>query len=182
MKTHNIQQIIAEAKKGKQAAQTTLMNLYWDQVYYFILSKIKHKADTEDIAISTFTKVFSKLKLYNSDFEFGTWIKAIAYNTMIDHIRKKPELKISLDDDFGTLDLEAATPTPEQHFIIQQNNKKLMNAIQNLPEIYQKVIELRYLEEKTYKDIATHLGLTMSNVKVRLLRAKKLLEEEYNQD
>ncbi|MXV37631.1 sigma-70 family RNA polymerase sigma factor [Flavobacteriaceae bacterium Ap0902] len=179
MKAHNIQNLIVEAKKGNQSAQTTLMNLYWDQIYYFVLSKIGHKADTEDITISTFTKVFNKLKLYNTDFEFGTWIRAIAHNTMIDYIRKKPELKISLDNAFAQIDVEAATPTPEQHFIIKQDNKKLMNAIQNLPEIYQRVIELRYLEEKTYKDIATELGLTMSNVKVRLLRAKKLLEEEF---
>lgn len=179
LKTHNIQEIISDAKKGKQSAQTTLMNLYWDQIYYFILSKIRNKTDSEDITIGTFTKVFTKLKLYNSDFEFGTWIRAIAYNTMVDHIRKKPELKISLDNEFEQIDVEAATPTPEQHFIIKQDNKKLMNAIHNLPEIYQKVIELRYLEEKNYKDIATELGLTMSNVKVRLLRAKKLLEEEF---
>ena len=53
-----------------------------------------------------------------------------------------------------------------------------MNAIAALPEIYQRVIELRFLEEKTYKDIAEELDLTMSNVKVRILRARNLLEEQ----
>lgn len=182
MKKPELLLLISQAKKGKQAAQTTLMNLFWDKTYYFILSKIRNETDAEDITIQTFTKVFQKLKLYNEDFDFITWVNAIAYNTMIDHIRKKPELNISLDKELNAIDLEAALPTPEQHLIIQQDNKKLMRAIENLPEIYQKVIQLRYLEEKTYKDIAAELKLTMSNVKVRLLRARKLLEEQMQLD
>lgn len=182
LKKPELLQLISEAKKGKQAAQTTLMNLFWDKIYFFILSKIKNETDAEDITIRTFTKVFQKLKLYNEDFDFITWVNAIAYNTMIDQIRKKPELDISLDKELNSINLEAALPTPEQHLIIKQDNKKLMQAISNLPEIYQKVIELRYLEEKTYKDIAQELHLTMSNVKVRILRARKLLEEDMFRD
>ncbi|MDO5655257.1 MAG: sigma-70 family RNA polymerase sigma factor [Flavobacteriaceae bacterium] len=180
MKASNLQSLIQEAKKGKQAAQTALMNLFWDKIYFFILSRIKNETDAEDITIRTFTKIFRKLKLYNEDFDFHTWARAIAYNTMIDHIRSKPELNVSLDNELSTFEIEAAVPSPEQHFIIKQDNKKLMTAIQNLPEIYKKVIELRFLEEKTYKDIAKELNLTMSNVKVRILRARNLLEDYMN--
>ena len=158
------------------------MNLFWDKIYYFVLSKIHNETDAEDITIRTFTKVFRKLKLYNEDFDFITWVRAIAYNTMIDQIRKKPNLNISLDDEWMNVDLEAALPSPEQHLIIKQDNKKLLKAIENLPEIYQKVIELRFLEGKTYKDISQELGLTLSNVKVRILRARNLLEEQMKED
>ena len=178
MKASKLELLIGDAKKGKQSAQTALMNLFWDKIYYFVLSRLKNEADAEDVTIRTFTKVFRKLKLYNSDFDFYTWVRAIAYNTMIDQIRKKPELNISLDNELSGIDIEAAVPTPEQHFIIKQDNKKLMRAIGNLPEIYQRVIELRFLEEKTYKDIAEELDLTLSNVKVRILRARNLLEEQ----
>ncbi len=182
LKKPELLELIEEAKKGRQFEQTTLMNLFWDKIYYFILSKIHDKTDAEDITILTFTKAFRKLKLYNEDFDFGTWIRAIAYNTMIDHIRAKPELNVSLDNEITHLDLEAMMPSPEQHLIIKQDNKKLMKAIENLPEIYQKVIKLRFWEEKTYKDIAMELNLTMSNVKVRILRARNLLEIEMNKD
>ena len=175
-------QIIEEAKKGKQFEQTTLMNLFWDKIYYYILSKIHNTTDAEDVAIRTFTKAFRKLKLYNEDFDFGTWLRAIAHNTMIDHIRAKPELNVSLDNELTHLNLAAMMPSPEQHLIIKQDNKKLMKAIENLPEIYQKVIQLRFLEEKTYKDISLELDLTMSNVKVRILRARNLLEIEMKKD
>ena len=55
--------------------------------------------------------------------------------------------------------------------------KSLIKAIAKLREPYQKIIELRYIEDKTYKEIAEELNLTLPNVKVRLLRAKQLLTE-----
>ncbi|QAR31559.1 RNA polymerase sigma factor [Ornithobacterium rhinotracheale] len=177
MKKTELIALIQEAKKGKQAAQTTLMNLFWDKVHYYVLGKIQNKADAEDISIKTFTKVFQKLKLYNEDFDFATWVRAIAHNTMIDYIRKKPELNISIDDELRSIDLSSAVPSPEQSLILEQNTEELMSHLAKLPSIYQEIIRLRYLEEKTYNQIAKELSLSLSNVKVRLLRAKALLEE-----
>lgn len=180
MKKTELSALINDCKKGKQSAHTTLMNLLWDRIFYYVLSKVNNKTDAEDITIKTFTKVFRKLKLYNEDFDFLTWVRAIAHNTMIDHIRKKPGLNISIDDEFYNIDLASAMPSPEQSMITQQNNDKLLAEIEKLPEIYRKVISLRYLEDKTYKQISAQLNLSLSNVKVRILRARKLLEEAVN--
>ncbi len=177
MAQEELQSLIQEAKRGNRTAQTTLMNLMWDRVYYFILSRVHNKHDAEDITIRTFTKVFQKLKLYNNSFDFATWVRSIAYNTMVDFLRKKPNPKISLDDEFSNIDIESAVPTPEQDLIQKQSTTQLLQSIENLPKIYQDVIKLRYLEDKTYKEIAQELNLSMPNVKVRISRARKLLEE-----
>lgn len=178
MKKRELIQLVEDCEKGKQAAQTTLMNLFWDQVFYYVLSKIHHKADAEDISIETFTKVFQKLSLYNEDFDFSTWVRAIAHNTMIDYIRKKTELNISIDDDvLRHLDLASLVPNPEQSLILEQSTEQLMLHVGDLPRIYREIIRLRFLEDKSYNQIAEELNLSLSNVKVRLLRAKALLEE-----
>lgn len=90
-----IKTIILEAKKGKQSAQNALIELLWNKVFFYVVSKIKNEAEAEDITVETFTKVLSKLKLYNEDFDFSTWVISIAHNTMIDHIRKSPEPQYS---------------------------------------------------------------------------------------
>ncbi len=182
MTQEELQSLIQDAKRGNRTAQTTLMNLMWDRVYYFILSRVHNEHDAEDITIRTFTKVFQKLKLYNESFDFATWVRSIAYNTMVDFIRKKPNPKVSLDDDYSTIDIESATPTPEQDLILKQNNTQLLQSIENLPKIYQDVIKLRYLEDKTYKEIADELGLSMANVKIRISRGRKLLEEAMQEE
>lgn len=173
----NLQQIILDAKKGKRQAQNILMDLFWGNVYNYVYLKIKDEEEAEDIAIETFTKVFAKLKLYNSDFDFKTWVLSIAHNTMIDHIRKSPALKLSLDDENYQIEIEEDLPSPEETLIQKQDTDALIYYLQKLKPEYRKVLELRFLEEKTYKEIAEELNLTMANVKVRLLRARQLLQE-----
>ncbi len=177
MKTNQLQSFISEAKKGKRQAQNHLMDLFWDNVYSYVFHKINDEEESEDIAIETFTKVFAKLKLYNSDFDFKTWVLSIAHNTMIDHIRKTPALKLSLDDENYPIDIQEDLPSPEETLIQQQDNDALNLYLQKLKPEYRRILELRFLEEKTYKEIAEELDLTMANVKVRLLRARQLLQD-----
>lgn len=173
----HLQQLISEAKKGKRQSQNVLMDLFWSNVYNYVYLKINDEEEAEDIAIETFTKVFAKLKLYNSDFDFKTWLLSIAHNTMIDHIRKSPALKLSLDDENYVIDIEEDLPSPEETLIQKQDTDALIFYLQKLKPEYRKILELRFLEEKTYKEIGEELGLTMANVKVRLLRARQLLQE-----
>lgn len=153
------------------------MDLFWKNVYGYVNSKIQNEDEAEDVAIETFTKVFAKLKLYNSDFDFKTWVLSIAHNTMIDHIRKSPELQISLDDENYFIEIQEDLPTPEESLIQKQDNDAFDQNIQKLKPEYRRIIELRYLEDKTYKEIADELQLSMANVKVRLLRARQILQE-----
>lgn len=178
----NLQNLIAEAKKGKRQAQNKLMDLFWNNVYNYVFSKIKDEEETEDISIETFTKVFAKLKLYNSDFDFKTWLISVAHNTMIDHIRRSPKLNISLDDENYRFEIEENLPTPEEELIQKQASDDLKSQLEKLKPDYRHILELRFLEEKTYKEIAEELNLSMANVKVRLLRARQLLKEILNTD
>src|SRR5690625_7263400 len=90
------------------------MDTYWNSVYNYVYYKIKDEEEAEDISIKTFTKVFDKLKLYNSDFDFKTWIISIAHNTMIDHIRRSSKLNISLDDTDNLIEISEDLPSPEE--------------------------------------------------------------------
>lgn len=176
----NLQRIIQLAKKGNRQSQNVLMDLFWDNVYSYVFFKINDEEEAEDISIETFTKVFAKLKLYNDDFDFKTWLISIAHNTMIDHIRRSPKLNISLDDESYSFEIPEDLPSPEETLIQKQTNHQLLALLQQLKPEYRKIIELRYLEEKTYKEIAEELELSMANVKVRLLRARQLLREVMN--
>ena len=67
--------------------------------------------------------------------------------------------------------------TPEEEIIDKQRLQLLRAAVSQLPDKYRKVIELRYYEDLPYEDIAEHLGLTLSNVKIQIMRAKQMLSE-----
>jgi RNA polymerase sigma-70 factor (ECF subfamily) len=68
-------------------------------------------------------------------------------------------------------------PTPEDTVIGEQNLAKLLRDIKQLKPKYQEVIQLRYFQEMSYKEISEQLEEPVNNVKIKLLRAKKVLAE-----
>lgn len=171
---------IEEAKKGDQIAFTFLLDFYWNEVYGFMLKRTENETDAEDITIETFSKAFDKIGTYNSDFQFNTWLIAIAKNVHIDLLRKKKTqlfITISENQDLQTQNIADTSPSAEDELITEQNVSQLLRFIKELKPHYQEVIQLRYFQELSYQEIATKIDEPISNVKIKLLRAKKLLAE-----
>jgi RNA polymerase sigma-70 factor (ECF subfamily) len=175
----NIAELIKEAQGGKQMAFTHLLDIYWNEVYGFMLKKTENESDAEDITIDAFSKAFSKIDFYNPDYQFNTWLISIAKNAYIDLLRKRKYTKSMQFNDDG----KAAyliiddSPSAEDKLINEQNLSILLRFIKELKPPYQEVIQLRYFQELSYQEIANQLNEPLSNVKIKLLRAKKLLAD-----
>ena len=177
-KINNLEHTIQKAKEGNQIAFSRLLDMYWNDVYGFQLKRTENENDSEDITIQTFSKAFDKIDTFDQAYVFKTWLITISKNIHIDLVRKR---KKSLLDSRSTseavttvLDVE---PSMEDKLIQEQNLADLLQDIKRLKPHYQEVINLRYFNELSYADIAKKLNEPMNNVKVKLLRAKKLLSE-----
>ncbi len=175
----SITEHIKKAKDGNQIAFSILLNTFWNDVYGFQLTRTKNENDAEDITIRTFSKAFDKINSYDEAYEFKTWLITISKNLHVDLIRKR---KRSLLDDMDSDGDEVKkvldeTPSAEDQLIIEQNLANLLQHIKKLKPHYQKVINLRYFNELSYAEIAKQLNEPVNNIKVKLLRAKKLLAE-----
>lgn len=170
---------IKAAQKGDQTAYNYLLNLYWNDVHVFLQSKISDDSiDAEDITIITFSKAFDKIDSYDDNYGFKTWLFTIAKNLLIDELRKKKNKTISIGSDHKEVyQLFDENPSPEDKIIIEQNLAQLKRNIKQLKPKYQEVINYRYFQELSYIEIAAELKEPINNVKVKLLRAKKLLAE-----
>ena len=171
---------IEKAKKGDQIAFTFLLDHYWNEVYGFMLKRTENETDAEDITIETFSKAFDKISTYNSEFQFNTWLIAIAKNVHIDLLRKKKSnlfVEITEEQDRQAQNIADTTPSAEDELITEQNLSRLLQFIKELKPHYQEVIQLRYFQELSYQEIATKIDEPISNVKIKPLRAKKLLAE-----
>ena len=178
-KSDSIKDTIQRAKQGNQIAFSTLLDTFWNDVYGFQLLRTKNENDAEDITIRTFSNAFDKIETYNEDYEFRTWLITISKNLHVDLIRKRNRNLLEEMDTHGeavnrVLD---ETPSVEDQLIIEQNLASLLQDIKKLKPHYQKVINLRYFNELSYADIAKELDEPVNNIKVKLLRAKKLLAE-----
>ncbi len=171
---------IEKAKKGDQIAFTYLLDFYWNEVYGFMLKRTENETDAEDITIETFSKAFDKISTYNPEFQFNTWLIAIAKNVHIDLLRKKKSalfIEITDNEDQQAYNIADTSPTAEDELITEQNLSQLLQYIKVLKPHYQEVIQYRYFQEMSYQEIAEELNEPLNNVKIKLLRAKKLLAE-----
>lgn len=175
-----IKQAIKKAKENNQIAFNFLLDTFWNDVYGFQLKRTENENDAEDITIQTFSRAFDKINSFDENYKFKTWLFTISKNIHIDFIRKK-KTSVSHEETDGTTeyfyDIIDETPTPEDKIITEQNLTKLLRDIKKLKPHYQKVINLRYFQEMSYQEISNTLNEPMSNVKIKLLRAKKLLAE-----
>lgn len=168
---------INKAKQNDQIAFNFLLDTFWNDVYSFQLMRTQNENDAEDITIQTFSKAFDKIGTYDDNYKFKTWLITISKNIHIDLVRKQKKTiqNTSKDSEDNYLEIIDDSPTPEDKIITEQNLAKLLRDIKKLKPHYQQVINLRYFQELSYKEISEELNEPINNVKVKLLRAKKLL-------
>ncbi len=170
---------IEKAKEGKQSAYNFLLNTFWNEVYRFQLKRTKDEYEAEEITIQTFSKAFDKIGTYKEQYKFSTWLITISKNIHIDLVRKRESSirsQITRKED-GVYKIPDENPTPEDALIKEQNLAQLLRYIKMLKPHYQEMINLRYFQEMSYKEMEKTLDEPMNNVKVKLLRARRLLAD-----
>ena len=85
MEKTELSNLIALAKNKNQKSQTQLINLFWVDVFSFVMKKVQNENLADEITVSVFSKVLAKLDLYDPNFQFKTWILTIAQNTIINY-------------------------------------------------------------------------------------------------
>lgn len=157
-----------------------MLDSFWNDVYSFQLQRTKNENDAEDVTIQTFSKAFDRIHTFDENFQFKTWLITISKNVHIDLVRKRKNSitnQASQMEDETMYNLADDAPSAEDLLITEQNLATLLQCIKKLKPHYQEVIHLRYFQEMTYEEISDHIKEPMNNVKVKLLRAKKLLAE-----
>lgn len=173
--------LVKKAIGGDESAYKQLVDKYQRALYFHILKMIKEKEQVEDLVQETFVKAFDNLNTYSTNYAFSTWLYRIATNHTIDYLRKKKLKTLSIDEPMKTKDgememqLEDESAGTDRDIIRKQRQKIVQKAIDNLPEKYRKVIEMRHMEEKSYKEIAKVLDLPLGTVKAHIFRARELL-------
>jgi RNA polymerase sigma-70 factor (ECF subfamily) len=175
--------LVALAKNGDQNAFGKLMARYRDSIFYMVLKMVHNRDDAEDLTIEAFGKAFNNIGNYSADFAFSTWLFKIATNNSIDFIRKKRLQTTSLDqgssndesDTSSHVSVKDHAPDPEESMVKEQRAAKIRTAIEQLSPKYRALVELRYLDELSYEEIAEKLDIPLGTVKAQLFRAKDML-------
>jgi RNA polymerase sigma-70 factor, ECF subfamily len=155
-------------------------------VYFMLLSILHNEADAEDAAQETAIKAFRNLHLFRGDARFKTWVLSIARNEGLGRLRKTEHLRedsleaMTGEDagDFTPAVLTSWREIPTEALEKQELAATVREAIDGLPDIYRNVVMLRDIEEMDVSETASALEITEGAVKVRLHRARALLQRK----
>ena len=143
------------------------VNQYADNVFRFIVKNIRHEEDAKDIVQTAFEKLWRNRETVQTE-KSKSFLFTVAYNQMIDHIRKIK--RISLKDEFS-----AETKTYTQP--VSNLKKNLQDALNTLNETQKSLVLLKDYEGYSYEEIGQITGLNESQVKVYLHRARLQLKK-----
>jgi RNA polymerase sigma-70 factor (ECF subfamily) len=153
-------------------------------IYFLLFSLLRNEAEAEDAAQETAIKVYLNLHSFRGDSQFRTWVLSIARNEGLGRLRKqgsRREDSLDAGTDEQTGDYTPAILTSWREVPLEALERKelgamLREAIDGLPEIYRNVVQLRDIEEMDVRETAGALGISEGAVKVRLHRARALLQ------
>lgn len=173
--------LVKRAVGGDERAYKELVDKYQRALYFHILKMIKDKEQVHDLVQEAFVKAFDNLNIYNTNYAFSTWLYRIATNHTIDYLRKKKLQTLSINEPLKTRDgemqmqIEDESAGTDRTIIRKQRQEMVQKAIDELPDKYRKVIEMRHMEEKSYQEISEVLDVPLGTVKAHIFRARELL-------
>ena len=168
---------IEQLRDGKQNAFTYLVDRHKDHAYNLALRICGSHEDAEEIAQDAFIKAYRSLAQFKMKSSFATWLYRIVYNTAISLVRARKKAPLSLKDfPADATDFIGVNSSEEE--AEEEYRSSLVNfALQKITEEERGLIGLYYYEELKIVEIAEITGISKSNIKVKLFRARQKMIE-----
>jgi RNA polymerase sigma factor, sigma-70 family len=178
------EQLIASILAGNTQEFHRLIRPYERTVYVMALTLLKNESDAEDVSQEAFLKAFRNLKNFRSESKFSTWLISITLNEARSRLRRKNAVPMeSLDepiDEQGHVSpalLRDWREIPSEAVERLEIRQLLQQAVADIPLIYRETFVLRDMEELSVNETAVALGISVASVKVRLHRARMMLQK-----
>ena len=180
---------ITKVLEGDRNAFAYLVDKYKTMVYSLALRLVKDREEAEEISQDAFIKAYQSLASFKGKAKFSSWLYRIVYNTAISKLRQQPAGRVSLDESNIADTLYIESKQNYDALSAGERKKYLEKAMDSLDMDEKMLVILYYYEERDLDEIATIAGLTKTNTKVKLYRARKkmltvlqsyLKEETYN--
>jgi len=172
---------IEKVRKKETTAYSFLVDKHKDMVFSIALRILRSREDAEELAQDVFVKAYQSLDTFKGDSKFSTWLYRIVYNAAISKTRKKKIETVDLD--YNLVDNYSTDEIKEDINRLEYEEQKhiVHKVLESLNPEDSMMVSLFYFNENSTEEISDVMGLTQSNVKVKLHRLRKRLLHEVNE-
>lgn len=172
--------LIAEFKNGTQAqkekAFAELLRRHREPIYWVCRRLLNSREDADDVAQTTFLKIFRALPAFQEDAEFSTWAYRIATNESLNFLKAQKRRAADSIDALET-DVKSDAERPDDAIERAETQQAIEDAIAALPEKQRVVFVMRYYDELPYEEIAKLVGGSVGGLKANYFHAFKKVQE-----
>src|SRR5580658_2153300 len=177
-------ELIASILAGEREKFHILILPYEAQLFRTAFALVKNQQEAEDVVQDAVLKAYRNLRSFRGDAKFSTWLISITLNEARGRLRRENRAIVdSLDEqrednaDFTPAALTDWREVPLSALERQEIRALVQKAVAELPDAYREIVTLRDIEECSVNDTAAVLGISVALVKVRLHRARMLLQK-----
>ncbi len=178
--SETIEPLIDSCLRGDQRAWDAIVRLYRRRVFNVAYTFVGRHEEAEDLTQEIFLRVFRALHTFDRRANFTTWIISVSRNLCIDHFRRVRRERETIDRRMDASELSPMAPGGDPLSRLERFDRRelLRDALNALPETLRTAVMLRDLQELSYQEIATRLGVPDGTVKSRINRGRRELARQ----
>src|SRR6266702_3442040 len=186
------EKLVRRAQKGDMVAFEELVARHRDKIYARALSMMRNEQEAIDLSQEAWVKGWQRLKQFQGEASFGTWMTRIVINLCLDQLRKQKRQRTesieAMDEDSGGVErqMPVVTVNPTAGLERVEVRQRIDRALNQLSHEHRTVLVLHEFEEMEYKEIAKTMGCSIGTVMSRLFYARRkmaaLLADLKNKD
>jgi len=169
--------------RGDEYAFETLFRKHQAYAFNVAYSLLSNVEDAADVTQEAFLRVHRNMARFRGESSFTTWLYRVVVNLAITELRRRSRSRTQLMEDIAPAEAWKAETEPLDepalHLELGQERETVQRILRHLPPDYRAVLVLRHFQQLAYEEICQVLGLTMSQVKTRLHRARKMFKDRY---
>jgi RNA polymerase sigma factor (sigma-70 family) len=181
-RTHTDEQLLARCGTGDEVAFRDLYERHQRMVYNLVFRMTGNHADAEELVPDVFVRVWQKARDFRGGSRVSTWLYRIAANLAMDHLRSARHTREVFWEDLPPQDQLAsdrseAEDGPEYFALRQDDRRRLEGALMRLGVEERLLVTLYHLQDCSYAEIEDVTGISTTNIKSRLFRARRRLRQ-----
>ena len=175
--------LVRKAQAGDKSAFETLYNEFFDKVFFFAKRNAGSEDAARDITSETFTSALEHIGELRSEESFVGWLYSIAYSKCVVHFREEAKTEHfssdgEMEQALADASLNEPLMLPEDYAVNRDTKEKLKAIIDGLPSEQRSAVILYYYDDMSVAEVAKTLGLSESNAKQKLRKARAVIRKK----
>lgn len=174
------EEVVVRVRAGETALFEVLMRRYNQRLFRIARSILCEPDEAEDVMQDAYVRAYASLHQFEGRAQFSTWLVRIAVHEASSRLKKRKRLEplsSDLHQEVNSIEfMRSPSPDPEEQFSRQEAASLLEQAVDALPDMYRCVFVCREVENMSTSETANCLELTEETVKIRLYRARQMLQ------